>query len=118
MALLSLIPKVFYDDIKVGIDFFVDGAGFTTVYQEEKFCIIKRDHIKIQLVEDAEYAAKDRPEIRFETDDIDAYYQEIVERRPQILHPNLRRIKIQPWGLKEFALLDKTTVCIIIQQSV
>lgn len=117
MALLSLIPKVFYDDIKAGLDFFVDGAGFKIVYQEEKLCIIKRDHIKIQLVEDAEYAAKDRPEIRFETDDIEAFYQEIVARRPGILHPNLNRIKIQPWGLKEFALLDKTTVCVIIQQS-
>ena len=117
MALISLIPKVFYDDIQVGLKFFVDGAGFTIGYQEDKFCIVKRDHIKIQLVEDAEYAAKDRPEIRFETDDIEGYYQEIVARGPEILHPNLNRIKLQPWGLREFALLDPTTVCIVIQQA-
>lgn len=117
MSLLSVIPKIFYADIKIGLSFFVEGLGFQLVYNDDSLYIVKRDQITLLLVADAEFAKGDRPEIRIATDDIQAYYDEIKDRNAQLLHPNLNYIKQQPWGLKEFAVLDSTTVCIIFQQA-
>lgn len=118
MSLTKLIPQIFYSDIKTGLKFFTEGLGFSIAYHnpEKDFYIIKRDAITIHLFENDEYAQKDRPEIRIETDDIESYYREIKEAHPHYFHPNLNKIKQQPWGLKEFALLDETGVCVIIQQ--
>ena len=73
------------------------------------------DHVTLQLIQVKEFAKEDAAEIRIETDDIEALYKEVSEAHPELLHPNLNKIKQQPWGLKEFALLDKNTVCVIIQ---
>ena len=120
MKLTKLIPKVFYEDINVGLNLFVKGMGFTIVYQEtepgQKFYILAHDSLRIYLVEDEEFAKKDRPEIRIETDDIEAFYKEVKNNNIKLLHPNLAQIKSQPWGLKEFALRDESDVCIIVQQ--
>src|SRR5579875_102548 len=113
--LTALIPTVFYDDVTVGIDLFVEGAGMSLLYRDEDLAVVGRDNAKVYLVEDAEHAAKDRPELAIETDDIDTEFAQVSARRPDLLHPNLRRIKRQPWGPREFALLDATTVCVIFR---
>jgi hypothetical protein len=114
--LTVLIPKVFYSDIAVGLDLFVDGLGMRVLHDENGFVIAERDRIKVYLVEDAEYAAKDRPELSIETDDIEGVYADISSRRPDLLHPHLNRVTQQPWGPREFALLDSTTVCVIVRE--
>ncbi len=120
MALTKMIPKVYYSDIRTGLELFVDALGFHSVYSdgsgEGAMHILQRDNLTIQIVQDDEYARKDRPEIRIETDDIDGCYLEVKNRNSGLLHPNLPIIKMQPWGLREFALLDKSHVCIIVQQ--
>lgn len=114
--LQRLIPKIFYDRLDQGLDLFVDCLGFTVVYQDEDLAVVERDHAKAYVVASAEYAAKDRPEIGIETDTIHELYAEIKARRPEMLHPNLREVKRQPWGCLEFAVLDKTTVCVVFRQ--
>lgn len=119
MHFTKLIPNIFYADIRVGYQVFVDCLGFTIAYEEkqgEPFAVIVRDDLKIHLVQSAEFAAKDRPEIRIETDDIEAAFAMVAERFPELLHPNLKAIKRQPWGPREFALRDPSDVCIIIVQ--
>jgi hypothetical protein len=113
--LTALIPKVFYDDIDVGIDLFVDGVGMSLLHRDDELAVVGRDRAKVYLVQDAEFAAKDRPELAIETDDIEAECAQITSRRPDLLHPNLPRIKRQPWGPREFALLDRTTVCVVFR---
>jgi hypothetical protein len=113
--LTALIPKVFYEDVAVGLDLFVDGIGLAVLYRDEDLVVVGRDHAKLYLVEDAEYAAKDRPELSIETDDIAAVYADVSRRRPDLLHPNLKRIVRQPWGPREFAVLDSTTVCVVFR---
>jgi len=49
------------------------------------------------------------------TDDIAAEYADVSARRPDLLHPNLRKVTRQPWGPREFALLDATTVCVVLR---
>ncbi|MVT10522.1 hypothetical protein GO493_19775 [Chitinophaga sp. ysch24] len=118
MALTKLIPKIFYADIAVGLKFFTEGLGFEQTYNDESLYIVERDEILLLLVIDEELGKADRPEIRIETDDIQAIYQEIKTNHPELLHPNLNYIKNQPWGLREFAVLDPTTVCVIFQQTI
>jgi hypothetical protein len=121
MKLLKVIPNIFYGDLSIGLQLFCDCLGFAILYKEPeapgKFHIIERDGVEIHLKEDEEFALKDRPSIRIATDDIDALYLEIKNKNIGLFHPNLPMIKMQPWGLKEFALLDQSGVCIIIHQN-
>lgn len=120
MSLLRVIPKIFYSDIRVGKELFVDGMSFEIAYDaggDEPFCIVKRDNVTIHLVESDEYARKDRPEIRIATDSIEAEHADIAQRCPHLLHPNGKRVTLKPWGLYEFALLDASHVCVIYEQS-
>jgi hypothetical protein len=114
--LTTLIPKVFYADLEIGLDLFVDGIGMEILHRDGDLVVAGRDRIKVYLVENEEYAAKDRPELGIETDDIEAVYADIAARRPDLLHPNLRRVTTRPWGAREFALLDATTVCVVFRE--
>jgi hypothetical protein len=120
MQLTKLIPNIFYSDMNVGLQLFVDTLGFSVAYRddsgEQPFCIIKRDNLVIHLIESHEWAIKDRPEIRLETDDIEAAYALVKGSHPELLHPNVPEIKLQPWGALEFALRDAEAVCVILQQ--
>ena len=111
----ALVPTVFYADLDVGLDLFVGGVGMALLHRDDDLAVLARDHAKINLVQDAASAALDRPELAIETDEIDAVYRDVHERRPDLLHPNLRAVRRQPWGPREFALLDATTVCVIFR---
>lgn len=120
-TLIQLIPNIFYSDIRSGLKLFIDALDFIIVYKSvdtsPPLYIVKRDAVTIHLIENAEFAAKDRPEIRIETDDIASLHKMISDKDLSIFHPNLPNIKAQPWGLQEFALLDAEGTCVIIQQS-
>ena len=112
----QLIPKVFYNHLSEGLDLFVSCLGFTVLYQDESLAVVARDNAKAYIVENPEFAAKDRPEFAIETDSIDAIYAEIAAKRPEMLHPNSKVVEKKPWGAQEFAVRDKTDVCIIFRQ--
>jgi hypothetical protein len=111
-----LIPKVFFNHMAEGLDLFVNCLGFTVQYQDATLAVVAREGAKAYVVESPEYAAKDRPEISIDTDTIHEIYAEIVARRPDVLHPNCRTVEKKPWGSQEFALLDKTGVCVVFRQ--
>lgn len=114
----TLIPKVFYADLAVGRDLFADGLGFEVLYDDGDFVIVGRDGCKLYLVQSAEFAAKDRPELAIETDDIDAVYADIAGRRPDLLHPTYPAgggIVRREYGAREFAVLDSTTVGVVFR---
>lgn len=111
----ALIPKVFYEDVTVGLDLFVDGIGMEVLHRDETLAVLGRDNARVYLVEDAEFARRDRPEVAIETDAIEADYADIAARRPDLLHPNLRRVIRREWGAKEFALLDASGVCVVFR---
>src|SRR3569833_3173522 len=119
MKLNKVIPKIFYSEVKVGLELFTDCLGFVVKYSEpggdHPFYIVDRDGVTLFLHEDDEYAKKDRPEIRLDTDDIEALHKELMGKSTKLFHTNLPAVKFQPWCLKEFALLDKSGVCVIIQ---
>ena len=120
MTFIALIPKVFYDDIEVGLELFRDALGFAVVHDDRRgqppFCILRRDGAKLHLVGDPAFARGDRPELRLETDDIETLHAGVAARTPQVLHPNGRDVTLKPWGLLEFAVRDATGVCVIVEQ--
>jgi hypothetical protein len=115
-VLLRLIPKIFYESLGEGLDLFVDALGFKVMYQDEGLAVVERDLAKAYIVASPEYAAKDRPEIALETDNIEELFDEVSSRRPEFLHPNSNKITRRPWGALEFAVLDKTFVCVVFRQ--
>lgn len=114
--MLRLIPKIFYVRVEAGIDLFVDCLGFRIAHRDGSLVVVEREGVKAYLVEDASFAAKDRPELAIETDAIEQLYDEIAARHPELLHPNVPTIRMRPWGAREFALLDTTGVCVVVRQ--
>jgi hypothetical protein len=122
MKFTKLIPNIFYSDISVGLQLFVNCLQFEIAYNdlkaEDPFCIVKKDNLAIHLLQNHEFAMRDRPEIRIETDDIEEAYETIFKSYPNLLHPNLNKVTERPWKTKEFAMLDESGVCVVIQQPV
>lgn len=120
MKFTKLIPNIFYEDIKVGLELFVHclefSIGYNDLDSEHPCCVVEKDTLAVFLFQNKEYADKDRPEIRLHTDNIEEVYSKISKTHPQLLHPNLNKITLRPWGAKEFALADASDVCVIIQQ--
>lgn len=111
-----LIPKIFFNHMAEGLDLFVNCLGFSVLHQDEDLAVVARDGAKAYVVESPEWAAKDRPEIAIETDSITDLYTEISSKRPEMLHPNGKIVAKKPWGALEFAVLDKTGVCVVFRQ--
>jgi hypothetical protein len=120
MKFTKLCPNIFYTDIRIGLRLFVECLGFNITFEdpnaEHPFYAIERDNLAIHLIQDKEFADKDRPELRLVTPDINEAYTEIAQKFPDLLHPNLKKVTLRPWGAKEFALKDESDVCIIIQE--
>lgn len=75
-----------------------------------------KDGLAIFIIQSKEFAEKDRPEIRLHTTNIEEVYDKVKLTHSELLHPNLNKVTLRPWGAKEFALRDKSNVCVIIQQ--
>ena len=114
--MIRLVPKIFFNRMDEGLDLFVNCLGFAILHRDSSLAVVGRDGAKPYIVESPEYAAKDRPEIAIETDNIDEIYRDISGRRPDVIHPNLPRVTRRPWGALEFSLLDKTGVCVVFRQ--
>src|SRR5438874_2124829 len=111
MTFKTLTPNVFYADIKVGLNLFVDCLQFKVTYddlasEEQPSCIVEKDGLKVFLIQSEEFALKDRPELRLETDDIEEVFDAVVKSHPELLHPNSKEVSLKPWKAKEFALRD------------
>jgi len=114
--LTRLIPKIFYSKMDDGLDLFVRCLGLKVLHQDNALAVVERDGAKAYLVQDAEFAAKDRPEITIETDDIAKIYAEVSTSWPKYLHPKAKSVERKPWGSLEFAVGDETQVCVIFRQ--
>jgi hypothetical protein len=119
MKFTKLVPNIFYKDINSGLKTFVDCLEFTVGHDELKsknpFCVLEKDGLRINLFQNEEFAAKEFPEFRLVTDNIEEVYEKVSSKFPGLLHPNLSKVTLRPWGAKEFALMDKQ-VGIVIQQ--
>lgn len=110
MHFTKLVPELYYADIKAGLKTFVECLEFSIGHDEttskNPFCVVNKDGLTIMLFQNSEYAEKFNPLIRLVTNNIEEVYQKIVSEHPALLHPNLNKVTLRPWGAKEFALLD------------
>jgi hypothetical protein len=120
MQFTKLVPNVFYEDIRDGLELFVHCLEFSIGYSDlgsaNPCCVVQKDTLSVFLFQNAEFASKDRPEMRLHTNNIEEVYAKVSRTHPELLHPNLKSISLRPWGAREFALRDHTDVCVIIQQ--
>ncbi|MDJ1501747.1 hypothetical protein [Xanthocytophaga agilis] len=119
MDFSKLVPNVFYQDITDGLKLFVDCLEFEVSYNElhapQRFCVLAKGDLRINLFEDANLAKEHNPEFRLVTNDIEGVYSKVSSSHPEFLHPNLNTVTLRPWGAREFALTDKQ-LGIVIQQ--
>jgi hypothetical protein len=111
MNFTKLVPSVFYTDLSEGLKLFVDCLEFSIVHKDlntsQPYCVLKKDNIDIMIFQDAQLAKEHNPELRLVTDNIEKVYAKVSISHPELLHPNLNKVTLRPWGAKEFAIMDK-----------
>jgi len=110
MHFTKLVPSVFYTDLSDGLKLFVDCLQFTIVHQDlhasQPYCVLRKDGIGIMVFQDEQLAKEHHPELRLVTDNIEEVYLAVSTSHPHLLHPNLNKVTVRPWGAKEFAIAD------------
>lgn len=119
MHFTKLVPNIFYTDIRIGLQTFVDCLEFRIGHEElsspQPFCVVEKDGLRVNLFQDMHLAHMEHPEFRLVTEDIEEVYRRVSGSFPELLHPNLREVTLRPWGAKEFALKDGQ-IGIVFQQ--
>ncbi|WP_430536865.1 bleomycin resistance family protein [Brevibacillus laterosporus] len=106
-------------DMRKSEDFYRDKLGFTVIYHEGGFIIMKYHHVEIQLWIASDESWRNRNDLadcfgcrivfcstascRIRAEYIDELYQRIQPL--DILHSN-GQLKEQPWGDRDFSVLD------------
>ena len=110
MKFTKLVPSVFYSDLSAGLKLFVDCLEFEIkhidLHVAQPYCVLAKDGIGIMVFQDEQLAKEHYPELRIETDNIEDVYAKVSATHPHLLHPNLSKVTLRPWGAKEFAILD------------
>jgi hypothetical protein len=68
--------------------------------------VLKKGGITIMVFQDELLAKEHNPELRLVTDNIEEVFAKVSISHPHLLHPNLNKVTIRPWGAKEFAITD------------
>ena len=120
MQLLRTIPALPVKAIAQSVPFYRDLLGFSLVHQDDGMAIFRRDDIEIHLWEASDESwqtrSGDTPVVsggesfiagtascRVEVRGVDDLHH--VMQPLQIIHPNAP-LGDQPWGTREFAVLD------------
>lgn len=110
MNFTKLVPSIFYKDLADAKKLFVDCLQFTITHEEltiaNPYCVLGKDGIGLMAFQDEKLAKEHHPELRLVTNSIDEVYARISEFYPELLHPNLDKVTLRPWGAKEFAIMD------------
>lgn len=111
MNFTKLVPNIFYTDIQEGLKLFVDCLHFEITHNEvnsqRPFCVLEKNGLRVNLFQNEALATEHNPEFRLVTHNIKEVYDTIASSHPELLHPNLSKITLRPWGAKEFAITDK-----------
>ena len=111
MSSSSSIGSLNESSISDGLKLFVDCLQFSIEHQDlvasQPYCVLEKNGIRIMVFQDEQLAKEHYPELRLETDNIEEVYTTISASHPHLLHPNLNKITLRPWGAREFAIADK-----------
>ena len=120
MKMLSAIPSLPVLDVARATTFYTAKLGFTVRFQDSGFAILVQDDVELHVW------AANQPEVpggepylagsascRIRVDDAESIYQ--VCDHEGIVHPN-GRLATQPWGTREFTVLDADGNCVVFYQ--
>ena len=100
-------PKLPMRDKATTKDFYINKLGFRQLGSKEydNYLMVKKDRIEIHFFGFKELNPKDNyGMVYIRTEDIDGLYQHYLDNNIAI-HPNAP-LQVQPWGQKEFSILD------------
>ena len=118
--MLHAIPALPVKNMERGVEFYRDKLGFTFGHLEGGFAIFRREAVEIHLwaatderwrtrggsspvVSGAESFIAGTASCRVEVEDVDGLYRRLYPLG--IVHPN-GRLADQPWGTRDFGVLD------------
>jgi len=105
--LTSINPKLPMRDKGTTKDFYINKLGFSDIGSADfdGYLILQKDNIEIHFFEFKELDPKENyGQVYIRTDDIETLYQHMLDSNNAI-HP-AGNLQTQPWGQKEFSMLD------------
>ena len=105
--LTDIHPKLPMRNKAITRDFYLNKLGFLEFGSADfdGYLMLQKDNIQIHFFEFKELDPKENyGQVYIRTDDIDGFYQSLLETKTSI-HPN-GNLEIKPWGQKEFSVLD------------
>jgi len=100
-------PKLPMRDKNVTRAYYIDRLGFLELgdVDYEGYLMLKKEQIEIHFFEFKELdPLENYGQVYIRTNNIDDLYQSLLDQKTRI-HPN-GKLQAQPWGQKEFSLLD------------
>lgn len=107
-------------DVAGAIAFYEEQLGFKAIYTEGdpvSLAIVKRDSAEIFLYQNDDKHLAEWTSFRIQVENIDALYEECQAKGGAMLYPN-GELTTQPWGAKEFAVVDLMGVCITFYEAI
>ncbi|WP_298903599.1 VOC family protein [uncultured Psychroserpens sp.] len=117
--LTDIHPKLPMRDKNITKEFYKNNLGFNVFGSADfdGYLMMEKDQIQIHFFE---FKAIDPKEnygmVYIRTDNIDSFYQSLLDNNTQI-HPN-GPLEIKPWGQKEFSILDPDSNLLTFGQSI
>ncbi|WP_299125880.1 VOC family protein [uncultured Winogradskyella sp.] len=117
--LTDIHPKLPMRNKTITKDYYINQLGFRELGDKdyEDYLMVKKDTVEIHFFLFKDLNPKENyGQVYIRTDNIDQLYQELLDKKIAI-HPN-GKLTIQPWGQKEFSLLDPDTNLLTFGQSI
>tara|TARA_R110002111_G_scaffold100922_4_gene156241 strand:- start:23785 stop:24144 length:360 start_codon:yes stop_codon:yes gene_type:complete len=105
--LTEIHPKLPMRNKEITRDYYINQLGFKPLGSRdyEGYLMLQKDKIELHFFEFKDLNPKENyGQVYIRTDNIEQLYQKLLDRKISI-HPN-GPLQVQPWGQKEFSLLD------------
>jgi len=117
--LIAIHPKLPMRNKKVTKDFYSNNLGFQEFGSAdfEGYLMMEKDDIQIHFFEFKTLNPKENyGQVYIRTSEIDTFYQTLLGTKTNV-HPN-GKLKLKPWGQKEFSVLDPDNNLLTFGQSI
>ncbi|SRR5579883_976112 len=111
---LSAIPVLPAADIAATTTFYEQQLGFTTDFQSVDYASLRRGSIQLHLWQCRDRQIAENSRCRINVSGITQLYDEYQTQN--VIHPS-SVLSTEPWGLREFTVLDPNGNCVIFAES-
>lgn len=115
----SVCPKLPMRDVKVTRHYYCQILGFEVMgtAPDGSYLMVQKNQIELHFFRHLSLNPSENDgQVYIRVEDIDAYYQSLIERKIAI-HPS-GKLEQKPWGQREFALLDPDHNLLTFGQSI